>query len=84
MQNTEWRYRDQDVEAVRKAFQVLSDVTMKANGQLQIIVLDHATDTVWGGIEPLNPVADWRDGEKLVPDEWPSRAGLKQSGKDGA
>ena len=63
-------YRDQDVEAVRKAFQTLATAVAEAAGSLQIIVLDHATDTVWGGIQPLNLVADWRGGDKLVPDEW--------------
>ena len=61
---------DQDVAAVRKAFKVLADATSEARGALQIIVLDHATDTVWGGIEPLNLVAEWRNGGKLVPEDW--------------
>lgn len=38
----------------------------------QIIVLDHATDTVWGDVEGLTVAAQWRDGAKLVPDNWPS------------
>lgn len=69
-QDAEPKYRDQDVEAVRKAFQTLADAVAGSKGEIQIIVLDHATDTVWGGITPLNLVADWRGGEKLVPDEW--------------
>jgi Protein of unknown function (DUF3732) len=68
-------YRDQDVDAVRKAFQVLAAAAKDAHGNLQIIVLDHATDTVWGGIQPLNAVVEWRDGEKLVPEDWPSVSG---------
>jgi Protein of unknown function (DUF3732) len=59
------------------SFQVLAAAAKDAHGNLQIIVLDHATDTVWGGIQPLNPVAEWRDGEKLVPEDWPSVAGGK-------
>lgn len=78
--NAEPKYRDQDVEAVRKAFQTLADVVAEAKGNLQIIVLDHATDTVWGGIEPLNLVADWRGGEKLVPDEWGESEPAKPQG----
>jgi hypothetical protein len=69
-QEEEPAYRDEDAEAVRKAFQVLADVARDAQGELQIIVLDHATDTVWGGIEPLNLAAEWRGGEKLVPPAW--------------
>ena len=41
-------------------------------GQLQIIVLDHATDTVWGDVDGLTIAAQWRDGAKLVPDNWPA------------
>jgi hypothetical protein len=69
------QYRDQDVDAVRKAFHVLAEAVKDAHGNLQIIVLDHATDSVWGGIQPLNAVVEWRDGEKLVPEDWPSVGG---------
>lgn len=67
-------YLDEDVEAVRRIFLALADAVRESSGRLQIIVLDHATDTVWGGVEPLRVVAEWRDGEKLVPDDWPSVA----------
>lgn len=63
-------YRDEDVEAVRRVFAALAAAVKDSKGRLQIIVLDHATDTVWGGVEPLSIVAEWRGGEKLVPDEW--------------
>jgi len=66
-------YRDEDVEAVRKAFETLASVVRSTQGNLQIVVLDHATSTVWGGIQALNAVADWREGRKLVPDDWPSQ-----------
>jgi len=62
--------KDEDVEAVRKAFRLLSDVVGGADGRLQVIALDHAAGTVWGGIGGLNPVVDWRNGRKLVPVEW--------------
>lgn len=63
-------YRDEDVEAVRRIFAALASAVEEAAGHLQIIVLDHATDTVWGGVEPLEIVAEWRGGAKLVPEEW--------------
>lgn len=63
-------YRDEDVEAVRRVFSALASAVKGSNGRFQIIVLDHATDTVWGGVEPLHVAAEWRDGVKLVPDEW--------------
>jgi hypothetical protein len=63
-------YRDEDVEAVRKIFTALAAAVKDTNGRLQIIVLDHATDTVWGGVHPLAVAAEWRGGAKLVPEEW--------------
>ncbi|MGH8602713.1 MAG: DUF3732 domain-containing protein [Gammaproteobacteria bacterium] len=42
--------KDEDNEAVRKAFEVLAKVVESANGRLQVIVLDHASREVWGNI----------------------------------
>jgi hypothetical protein len=63
-------FRDEDVEAVRKAFRVLGEVVGNAKGRLQVIVLDHAPRAVWGGISNIVEVEEWRDGRKLVPLEW--------------
>jgi hypothetical protein len=38
--------------------------------QLQIIVLDHASEDVWGGLPLVHPVEDWRDGRALIPADW--------------
>jgi hypothetical protein len=62
--------RDEDIEAVRKVFKVLGDVVGAANGKLQVIVLDHAPRDVWGGIDYIAELEEWRDGRKLVPIEW--------------
>lgn len=66
-------YKDEDVEAVRRIFSALATAVSEADGRLQIIVLDHATDTVWGGVQPLRVAGEWRGGAKLVPDTWPDR-----------
>jgi hypothetical protein len=66
-------YGDEDVEAVRKIFTALASAVRNTGGRLQIIVLDHATHTVWGDVEPLNVAAEWRGGAKLVPEEWAVR-----------
>jgi hypothetical protein len=65
-------YEDEDVAAVRKIFAMLAEAVLDTKGRLQIIALDHATDTVWGDVAGLNVVAQWRGGAKLVPDDWPS------------
>lgn len=70
LQGDEEPYLDEDVEAVRRVFAALATAVKESAGRLQILVLDHATDTVWGGVQPLTVAAEWRGGAKLVPEEW--------------
>jgi len=62
--------RDEDVDAVRQAFEVMGRVTLGAKGALQLIVLDHASRDVWGEIHGVVGLPEWRNGVKLVPMEW--------------
>jgi Protein of unknown function (DUF3732) len=62
-------WRDQDVDAVRKVFALLGSEARAANGRLQIIVLDHASEDVWGGLDGVGLTEEWR-GRGLVPEEW--------------
>lgn len=62
-------WRDQDVIAVRKVFSLLSAEARIAKGRLQIIVLDHAGEDVWGGLDGVEVIEEWR-GRALVPSEW--------------
>jgi len=62
--------RDEDMEAVRKAFTVMAEAVKEAKGKLQLIVLDHAPEAAWGGIESVHRVDEWRGGNKLVPRDW--------------
>ncbi|MBB4231020.1 DUF3732 domain-containing protein [Rhizobium mongolense] len=64
------RTRDQDIAAVRGVFAAIADEIVLAKGQLQAIVLDHAGADVWGELVGVVPIADWRDGDALVPDSW--------------
>jgi hypothetical protein len=63
---------DQDVLAVRKVFALLGEEVQAAGGRLQIIVLDHADDGVWGGLGGVTLTEEWR-GRALVPSEWLNR-----------
>jgi hypothetical protein len=63
-------WRDEDVDAVRKVFKLLGEQAVAANGRLQIIVLDHADEDVWGDLEGVVLNEQWRD-RALVPHEWP-------------
>ncbi|UXN20421.1 DUF3732 domain-containing protein [Curtobacterium flaccumfaciens] len=60
-----------DQDAVRRLFKVLYDFTSSVGSGFQVIVCDHAD---------LSPswfqdsvVERWRDGTKLVPEDWPNR-----------
>lgn len=68
------KVRDEDVDAVRKAFEVMGSVVRGEKGKLQLIVLDHASSEVWGGIEGVVGLPEWRGPIKLVPMEWLSEA----------
>lgn len=70
MEEDEPKIHDEDVEAVRKAFRVMSEVVSEANEKLQLIVLDHASHEIWEGIEGIVGLTEWRNGTKLVPMEW--------------
>lgn len=63
----EWR--DSDVEAVRKVFSLLAEEVSVSSGRLQIVVLDHADEGVWGGLSHTHLVEEWR-GSALVPMSW--------------
>ncbi|MGE0623182.1 MAG: DUF3732 domain-containing protein [Pseudomonadales bacterium] len=63
-------WKDEDVEAVRKVFIAVSRATENAEGNLQVVILDHADRTVWGDVEDVFLVENWRDGRKLIPEDW--------------
>lgn len=63
----EWR--NEDVVAVRKVFALFDQVIKRTEGRMQIIVLDHADEEVWGELENVPRVEEWR-GRGLVPSAW--------------
>jgi hypothetical protein len=70
-EDTDPEWRDEDVIAVQKVFKAAATEVLKHPGRLQVIVLDHADHEVWGNIEGVQLVEEWRGaGHKLVPDEW--------------
>jgi hypothetical protein len=62
--------KDQDFQAVKKIFKALSQSTSTNNASWQFIVLDHADSDIYGDIENIHEVDNWRDGRKLVPEAW--------------
>ena len=63
-------WQDQDVEAVRHILGGMSSAIAQTKNGLQVIVLDHASEDVWGGLPLVHLVEDWREGRALIPAEW--------------
>jgi energy-coupling factor transporter ATP-binding protein EcfA2 len=62
----------QDEQMTRDIFESLSIAVSRAKGRFQIIVLEHAGDRVWGGLENVAGIQNWRgDGvDFLLPRLW--------------
>jgi hypothetical protein len=63
-------YNDEDINAVKNMFITLSDSIKSTHGAWQAIVLDHAGSDIYGDIENVIEVEEWRNGEKLIPEFW--------------
>lgn len=63
-------YQDEDVDAVKKIFKTIADSIKNKNGTWQGIVLDHADKSIYGEIEGVYEVVEWRNGKKLIPEQW--------------
>jgi hypothetical protein len=61
---------DEDVAAVQKVFRTLANAIVATRSKLQIIVLDHAGNNVWGDIADVSLVEEWRNNKKLIPLSW--------------
>jgi hypothetical protein len=58
------------VEAVRHILGGMAPAIAQTKNKLQVIVLDHAAEDVWGGPTLVHLVEDWREGRILIPGDW--------------
>lgn len=65
--------QDEDKAAVKKIFTTLSTYIEKAKSELQIIVMEHADEDIWGEFDNIKLVDRWRGRNKLIPVEWISK-----------
>lgn len=63
------QWKNEDVVAVRKVFSLFDHVVGRTQGRMQLIVLDHADEEVWGQLANVHLVEEWR-GKGLVPSAW--------------
>lgn len=62
---------DEDRIAVKKIFKTMSSAMKMVKKPMQIIVLEHADSSVWGDVELVHEVCEWRgNAHKLIPEEW--------------
>lgn len=65
------KYEDEDdVLAVKQMFKTVANSIAAKNGAWQGIILDHADSDIYGDIDGVYEVEEWRDGNKLIPVEW--------------
>jgi hypothetical protein len=66
----EYERGDEDEAAVKKMFETIVASVLSTNGKWQAIILDHARSDIYGGINGVVEVAEWRNGNKLIPEFW--------------
>lgn len=59
-----------DIARVHQIFAALADASKRTAQRLQIIVIDHADENTWEGIDGIQVVERWRGGKALVPSDW--------------
>lgn len=63
--------RDVDIRATKRIFEMLAEGLSSANYRYQIIVLEHADDSIWGDVPHMKEAANWKaDGMGLIPSFW--------------
>lgn len=63
--------RQNDVISTRRIFEMLSNAIQENDYSFQVIVLEHAGESIWGQVKNTYEVANWKDeGDGLIPKEW--------------
>lgn len=58
---------DEDILAVKKIFEAMSEAMEKTKHRMQIIVLEHADESAWEGVSNMHLVEEWRgENNKLI------------------
>jgi len=80
--DTEEDSENEELQAVNKVFQALSSGINRTNGTLQVIVSEHAGQSVVDGLENVHLVERWRKGRKMIPWHWSKEMDVKMIGKN--
>jgi hypothetical protein len=69
MESIKSKERLDDMTRTHRIFLTLNESIIRTKGNLQIIVLDHADEEAWKGIN-VKVAGRWRGEEALIPKEW--------------
>lgn len=61
-----------DLTQTRKIFESASNCLNRTKGKFQIIIVEHAPEITWQGIDNIHLVDEWRGDKALIPLDWQS------------
>jgi hypothetical protein len=60
-----------DILRVKKIFKTFSEFVKRTQGKVQVLVIDHADEITWSGVEGIHLVDRWRGNtDFLIPRSW--------------
>lgn len=62
--------KSDDLTQTRKIFIAAANSINRTKNKLQVIIVEHAPEITWQGIDNINIVAEWRGVNALIPIEW--------------
>ncbi|WAC12414.1 DUF3732 domain-containing protein [Dyadobacter pollutisoli] len=62
--------KSEDLTQTRKIFSAASACAKRTNFNLQIIIVEHAPEITWQGVENIHMVEEWSGSRALIPIEW--------------
>lgn len=70
VKNKEEKLDDNDINAVKQIFTTIANSIQRTKGAWQAIILEHADSGTYADIPNVHEVEVWRNGKKLIPEEW--------------
>ncbi|MBK8484736.1 MAG: DUF3732 domain-containing protein [Saprospiraceae bacterium] len=62
--------KSNDIVQTRKIFSAAADCIERTKGNFQIIIVEHAPEITWKGINHIHKVEEWRENNALITNSW--------------
>ena len=66
----EFESHSDDLTQTRKIFKAAADSVERTKNRLQVIIVEHAPEITWQGIDNIHKVDEWIGEKGLIPIEW--------------